>query len=165
MTHLVLPGVGAFGYCADRLRASGLLPAIEQWALRDHRPILGICVGMQLLAQSSDELGTQVGLGWVEGHVTRLRTDDPAIRIPHVGWNDVTFQADFGVYHAGSSCDVYFDHSFAFTDLDKSHVLAGCAHGQSFCAALQRDNIFGSQFHPEKSQTHGLRFLRGFLAT
>jgi glutamine amidotransferase len=163
LSHVLLPGVGAFGFCADRLRASGLLEALEAWALVDGKPILGICVGMQLLADSSDELGLQHGLGWGGGVVRRL---EPAtgIRVPHVGWNTVTFDEDFGEYRAGESADFYFDHSYAYQMPTLAHRAASCQHGQPFCAVIRRGNLVAAQFHPEKSQTAGLRFIRSFLS-
>lgn len=162
-SHLVLPGVGAFGFCADRLRASGLLPALEQWALDERRPMLGICVGMQLIADRSDELGQQRGLGWGGGTVTQLQSTSSRIRVPHVGWNTVTFDEDFGDFRSGDSADFYFDHSYAYQEPTLAHRVAQCTHGQTFCAVIRRDNLVASQFHPEKSQTAGLRFLSGFL--
>ncbi|AOX03981.1 imidazole glycerol phosphate synthase, glutamine amidotransferase subunit [Moorena producens PAL-8-15-08-1] len=163
-SHLVLPGVGAFGFCADRLKASGLLPAIEEWTFAMNRPILGICVGMQLFADSSDELGLHQGLGWVGGKVRKLHSSVSAIRIPHVGWNTVVFATDFGEYQSGEQADFYFDHSYAYHAPSKGQVLGTCTHGETFCAALQRDNLLAVQFHPEKSQTAGMRFLRSFLS-
>ena len=164
MTHLVLPGVGAFGFCAERLRATEIVPAIEEWVFTQRRPILGICVGMQLLADSSEELGPHAGLGWIGGTVNRLQSEDTEIRIPHVGWNTVYFEDDFGVFQQGCESDFYFDHSFAYHSPREGQTLATCTHGQSFSAAVRRENIVGVQFHPEKSQTSGLRFLSSFLA-
>lgn len=164
-THVILPGVGAFGYCAGQLRASGMLPLLEDWAITRRRPLLGICVGMQLLADSSDELGLQAGLGWIGGDVRQLTSPQPGIRIPHVGWNDVRFQGAFGDFAAGAQADFYFDHSFAFLAPRRGEVLASCEHGRTFCAAVRNGNIIGVQFHPEKSQTAGRRFLAGFLRT
>jgi imidazole glycerol-phosphate synthase subunit HisH len=163
-SHVVLPGVGAFGYCAERLRESGLIPALEEWALNRSLPILGICVGMQLLAEWSEERGNHPGLNWIGGRVTRLQTNESALRIPHVGWNDVTFNKDFGEFSKGQQADFYFDHSYAYFDPREGEVLAECTHGETFCAAIHWNNMIGVQFHPEKSQTPGLRFLRGFLA-
>ena len=163
-THLLLPGVGAFGFCAERLRASTLVPAVERWVFDDRKPLLGICVGMQLLADDSDELGLQSGLGWMGGPVRRLHSDDPAVRIPHVGWNTALFKEDFGDFSAGDEADFYFDHSFAYRKPRQANALASCWHGEPFNAALRRDNLVAAQFHPEKSQAAGMRFLRGFLA-
>jgi imidazole glycerol-phosphate synthase subunit HisH len=163
-THLLLPGVGAFGFCAERLRASGLIPAIEYWAFTERRPLLGICVGMQLLADDSDELGAQVGLGWMGGPVRLLQSADPLVRIPHVGWNTARFEASFGDFRAGDEADFYFDHSYAYRMPRQADMLATCWHGEAFNAALRRDNLVAAQFHPEKSQAAGMRFLRGFLA-
>jgi glutamine amidotransferase len=162
-THLLLPGVGAFGYCADRLRASGLQPSLERWLLQEQRPMLGICVGMQLLADWSEELGHQQGLGWGGGSVRRLRPESVTTRVPHVGWNTVHFEEDYGEFKCGDSVDFYFDHSYAYQDPNPAHRLASCTHGQTFCAAIRRGPLVAAQFHPEKSQTAGMRFLRSFL--
>lgn len=163
ITHVLLPGVGAFGYCAQRLRASGLLPALERWAIVEQRPILGVCVGMQMFADSSDEYGYQEGLGWLGGVVKKLAGGDTAIRIPHVGWNNVDFLRNFGECEIGGQKDFYFDHSYVYSAYPAS-ILANCFHGELFCAAVWRANIIGAQFHPEKSQSAGLTFLRSFLA-
>ena len=163
-SHLLLPGVGAFGFCADRLRASGLIPAILQWTFEQQKPILGICVGMQLLADDSDELGLQQGLGWVGGSVRRLQSEDPLVRIPHVGWNTAVFEQPFGDFAAGDGADFYFDHSYAYRSPVRGAPLARSHHAEPFCAAVRADNLVAAQFHPEKSQTAGMRFLRGFLA-
>ena len=165
VSHLILPGVGAFGFCAERLRASGLLQALEQWSLVDCRPMLGICVGMQLLADSSDELGPQRGLGWGGGRVSRLPQSAGETRVPHVGWNTVTFEDECGEFRRGESADFYFDHSYAYHAPTRASTVATCTHGAPFCAVIRRDNLLAAQFHPEKSQTAGMRFLRGFLST
>lgn len=164
VTHLVLPGVGAFGFCAERLHASGLIPDIEEWVFVKRKPILGICVGMQLLADTSDEMGTQQGLRWMGGEVRKLQSSEPDVRVPHVGWNTVTFEEDFGEYRKGGQADFYFDHSYAYRKPTNGKVLASCAHGETFCAAIRRENLVAAQFHPEKSQTAGARFLRAFLS-
>ena len=162
-SHVLLPGVGAFRYCADRLRESGLLPALEQWALRDGRPMLGICVGMQLLADWGDELGGSPGLGWIGGSIVKLPADGPHCRIPHVGWNDIEFQLPFGDFRVGEHADFYFDHSFALDQPTRAQIMATCQHGRAFPAVIARDALVAAQFHPEKSQTAGLRFLSAFL--
>lgn len=165
VSHLILPGVGAFGFCAERLRASGLLDALEHWTLIEQRPMLGICVGMQLLADSSEELGLQRGLGWGGGRVSRLSQETRATRVPHVGWNTVTFEEECGEFRPGESADFYFDHSYAYQAPTRADAIATCTHGAPFCAVVRRDNLLAAQFHPEKSQTAGMRFLRGFLSS
>ena len=165
-SHLVLPGVGAFGFCADRLRTSGLLEDLEQWALRDGRPLLGICVGMQLMADYSEELGQHQGLAWIGGSVRKLEkpVDRLEIHVPHVGWNDVLFKESFGLFKAGESVDFYFDHSFAYHSPRLGEEIASAHHGQSFSALIKRGNLVAVQFHPEKSQAAGTRLLKSFLA-
>lgn len=163
-THLLLPGVGAFGFCADRLRASGLLKTIEDWALGDRRPLLGICVGMQLFADDSEELGLHAGLGWGGGHVRRLHPTSSSARVPHVGWNTVHFTEPFGDFVAGDHADFYFDHSYAYLGPTRARTVATCDHQAVFSAVIRRGVMVASQFHPEKSQAAGLRFLAAFLS-
>lgn len=163
LTHIILPGVGAFGYCAQKLQASGMQEALEDWALVQGKPMLGICVGMQLLADVGLEMGEQAGLGWIGGEVTRITTDDPSVRVPHVGWNEVVFDLPFGEIAAGTAADFYFDHSYAFHNPHRGETIATCVHGVPFVAIARRGNLIAAQFHPEKSQTAGLRFLQNFL--
>jgi len=141
-----------------------MLPMLEEWTFTMQKPILGICVGMQLLADSSDEMGLHSGLGWIGGQVQKLHSNNPSIRIPHVGWNTVYFEQDFGEHSKNTSRDFYFDHSHAYYLPNQDLVLATAKHGQEFCAAIQRDNIVAVQFHPEKSQASGLKFLQSFLS-
>lgn len=164
-THLVLPGVGAFGFCAERLEASGLLPSLERWALVERRPLLGICVGMQLLADYSEEHGRQRGLGWIGGVVRKLESEgDQAVRVPHVGWNEVQFRQPLGEFRPGDVANFYFDHSYAYETPDAAAEVGRCHHGRGFSALIRSENILASQFHPEKSQTQGMRILRAFFA-
>ncbi len=164
-SHLILPGVGAFGFCAERLRESGMLPALETWVVQSGKPLLGICVGMQLMADSSEEQGLHTGLGWIGGRVRKLeKCSDAGIRVPHVGWNEVVFGESFGLFRAGECVDFYFDHSFAYCGPASGMELGVCNHGRQFSAIIRKDNIVAVQFHPEKSQAAGMRFLESFLA-
>ncbi len=163
VTHILLPGVGAFGHCAARLQASGLAPTLERAVFERGTPLLGICVGMQLLADHSEEMGGSDGLGWIGGAVRQIPAA-PAVRVPHVGWNDVLFEENFGEFAQGERADFYFDHSFAYHDPRKGHTIGSCQHGAPFAAIVRQDNLVAAQFHPEKSQTAGLKFLRSFLA-
>jgi glutamine amidotransferase len=164
-SHLILPGVGAFGFCAEKLRHSGLLPTIERSALMEGKPLLGICVGMQLMADFSEELGRHAGLGWVGGTVTELSRDaGRGIRVPHVGWDNVSFKQPLGLFAEGESVDFYFDHSYALQGPTLAREVGTCHHGRDFSAIVRRDNILAVQFHPEKSQTAGMRLIESFLA-
>jgi imidazole glycerol-phosphate synthase subunit HisH len=161
--RIVLPGVGAFGQCSGALRAvPGLLDALETRVLRGGIPFLGICVGMQLMADVGREHGDHQGLGWISGEVRALAPSDPALKIPHMGWNDVALSARF----AGlpMPAQAYFVHSYAFTAANPAHVLATTDYGGSIAAIIGRDNLLGTQFHPEKSQAFGLALLGQFLA-
>jgi imidazole glycerol-phosphate synthase subunit HisH len=164
-SHLVLPGVGAFGFCAERLRASGLMPALEHWTFTDQKPLLGICVGMQLMADGSDEQGDHPGLGWMGGRVRKLEVNGrDSIRVPHVGWNEVVFREPLGVIAEGEAPNFYFDHSHAYDAPSLGREVGACWHGRSFSAVIRRENIVAVQFHPEKSQTAGMRLLQSFFA-
>ena len=165
--RLVLPGVGAFAACMGALSArDGLIAAMTEATLARGRPFLGICVGMQLLANRGLEFGETPGLGWIAGDVARLAPTDPAAKIPHMGWNALEDLADQPLLAGlGEGAHMYFTHSFAFTPADPSQVIASVDHGGRFAAAVARNNIMGVQFHPEKSQTQGLRLLANFLET
>lgn len=162
-SHLVLPGVGAFGYCAERLRESGLQSGLFEWVFVFNRPLLGICVGMQLLADLSEEYGRHEGLGWMGGEVRKLHSTASGVRVPHVGWNSVLFEAEFGSFNRGDEADFYFDHSYAYTSPRYGTIIGRCEHGDCFSAVIQRENLVAAQFHPEKSQEAGKRFLAAFL--
>ena len=162
-THLLLPGVGAFGYCAERLRATGLVDDLRRWAIDEGRPMLGICVGMQLMADVGEEMGRHEGLGLIGGTVRLMPAAPPEVRIPHVGWNEVRFTQPFGSFQADECADFYFDHSYAYHDPVHGETIGSCEHGEPFCAVVRRRNLIAAQFHPEKSQRAGLRFLSSFL--
>lgn len=154
--RVVLPGVGAFGACAAGLRAiTGMVEAMEHRVLGDCVPFLGVCVGMQLLAATGEELGVHAGLGWLDGTVGQLSAAQ--VRVPHMGWNDVVPMVPHPLIAPG---EAYFLHSFAYVG---EGVLATTDHGGPVTAAIGRDNIAGVQFHPEKSQRYGLALLERFL--
>ena len=167
--RIVLPGVGAFGDCAAGLRRlPGMIDALERNVREAGKAFLGICVGMQLMARSGIEHGAHEGLGWIPGEVGPLAPDSGMLKIPHMGWN-VVVPSDTGRRHAvaGSLADgahAYFVHSFAMRCEREGDVLATADHGGSFAAIVGRDNMIGTQFHPEKSQRTGLRLLGDFLA-
>ena len=159
---LVLPGVGAFDACAANLRRYGLDAILNEAVLVKRKPILGICVGMQLMATSSEENGLHAGLDWIPGRVVKL--DLPTgYPIPHVGWNDLQVQQRSALFdRTGRSPNFYFDHSYQYC-CDPQFVSASCDYGGRVVAAIERDNIVGVQFHPEKSQNNGLKLFRGFF--
>lgn len=156
--RIVLPGVGAFGACAAALRAvPGMIEALNQRVRHDGVPFLGVCVGMQLMADAGEEMGTHPGLGWISGTVRHLTPADPAAKVPHMGWNDVIPTVAHPLIETG---EAYFLHSYAF---DGADVIARTDHGGPVTAAIGRDNMLGVQFHPEKSQRYGLDLLARFL--
>lgn len=163
--HIILPGVGAFGEAMSHLEDAGLVDALDRAVREEGIPFLGVCLGMQLLAKRSFEGGEHAGLGWIDAEVRRFASCDPQLRVPHVGWNEVhpvrTSDLFEGI-EAGS--DFYFVHSYRMECRDVSDVLATTPYGEDFCCVVQRENIAGVQFHPEKSQAIGLKLLRNFLA-
>ena len=162
---VVLPGVGAFSACRSALLArTGVVEAIETSARGRGAPFLGICVGMQLLAQRGLEFGETPGLAWIAGDVARLTPQGARNKVPHVGWNSVDY-APAAALFAGlpAGTDMYFTHSFVITEPDLADVAGWTDHGGRFAAAVTRGNIGGVQFHPEKSQAAGLELLANFL--
>ncbi|MBX3482083.1 imidazole glycerol phosphate synthase subunit HisH [Phenylobacterium sp.] len=163
--RVVLPGVGAFKACMDALAArSGVIEALNDAVIRRAAPFLGICVGMQLMASRGLEFGVTPGLGWIDGDVRKIAPSDPALKVPHMGWNNLEAVSGLPVL-AGlrAGAPVYFTHSFAMYPQDTADVAAYVDHGGRFPAAVARDNLAGVQFHPEKSQASGLRLLADFL--
>ena len=159
--RIVLPGVGAFKACMEALSAiPGMIGAMNEAVGQRGTPFLGVCVGMQLLADAGEEFGRHAGLGWVPGTVRRIEPTDPAIKVPHMGWNKVTLNGAPPLLETG---EAYFLHSYHFEAADPDHVAAVTDHGGPLVAAVVRDTIIGCQFHPEKSQTYGLSFLSRFL--
>jgi len=168
--HIVLPGVGAFGDCMAGLRAlPGMSDALEDAVIRRGRPFLGICVGMQLMARRGIEHGAFDGLGWLDGEVSPLTPSDHSLKIPHMGWNELVVAAADGGGHSvldgiEGGQHAYFVHSYAFRPArDDRDILATVDYGGPVAAVVGRDNMIGTQFHPEKSQETGLRLLGNFL--
>ncbi len=166
--RIVLPGVGAFADCRNGLEAlPGMREALEEAALKDGKPFLGICVGMQLMASRGLEHGETEGFGWIPGEVRAIEPDDPALKIPHMGWNVLLPQAGHpvldGLPLGPAGLHAYFVHSFHFVPESETHVLARTDYGGPLTAAVARDNLLGFQFHPEKSQKLGLALIGRFL--
>lgn len=159
-TKLILPGVGAFDHAMERLEASGMLGSVEELVLRQGVPVLGICVGMQMLAASSEE-GSKAGLGWIEGAVRRFR--GASLALPHMGWNDVKPSPGTRLF-AGMEHDArfYFLHSYCFECGNPEDMLAVSDYGGGFTCAVRRGGIYGVQFHPEKSHHWGGQLLKNF---
>lgn len=172
--RVVLPGVGAFADCRRGLDAvEGMVDALSDAVFRNGRPFLGICVGMQLLATRGLEYETTAGLDWIGGNVKRIVPDDPSLKIPHMGWNTLKpglQEPDLrphplleGIMTGEDGWHAYFVHSYHFEAENQNDVAATTQYGGSITAAVARDNMFGTQFHPEKSQVLGLLFIANFL--
>ncbi len=165
--RVVLPGVGAYGECLRGVAAvPGLREALETFAIRDARPFLGICVGMQLMADTGVEHGTHQGFGWIGGQVSPLTPADKALKIPHMGWNELEFCRSHPVLEGlgrAPSPHAYFVHSYAMSMTNQQDLVATTDYGGPVTAMIARDNLVGTQFHPEKSQAFGLGLIAGFL--
>lgn len=161
-SRLVLPGVGAFGKGMANLAERGLIEPIRAF-VKSGRPLLGICLGMQLLASRSFEFGEHAGLGLIPGDVRKLDAASHGLRIPHVGWNTVSLRGQGGLM-AGVSDKSYFYHvhSYAMHPADPGVIRGTCVYGEEFVTVVCRDNVWGTQFHPEKSQLPGLKILGNF---
>ncbi|MEL7090388.1 MAG: imidazole glycerol phosphate synthase subunit HisH [Pseudomonadota bacterium] len=163
--RIVLPGDGAFPACAAALRATGgVYEALREAVESRGRPFLGICVGMQLMARIGREYRDTDGLGWIDGEVVRIAPEDPALKVPHMGWNDLVLNEAHPVFDGIAMGDhAYFVHSYQFAVTDPAERLAHVGYGGEVTAVVGRDTMLGMQFHPEKSQSVGLRMIRNFL--
>jgi glutamine amidotransferase len=167
--RVVLPGVGAFADCKRGLEAvPGMRAALEETVRNKGRPFLGICVGMQLMAARGLEFETTEGLGWIEGEVRAIKPDDAALKIPHMGWNTLNVGNPHplleGIPAGAKGLHAYFVHSFHLAPADRSVIVAETDYGGPVTAIVAKGNIAGTQFHPEKSQTLGLKLLANFLS-
>ncbi len=168
---IVLPGQGAFADCMKNLRAvPNLIDVLYRRVMEEKVPFFGICVGMQLLADRGLEHGDHRGLGWIPGEVVPLQKTAPDMKIPHMGWNDLILdQPDHILLRSIKSAAIhdkhfYFVHSFMFKCKEKGHLLAHAEYGQDVTAMIARDNLLGTQFHPEKSQNAGLQLIKSFMS-
>ena len=163
--RVVLPGVGAFADCMRGLSSiPGMVPTLREKILKDGAPFLGICVGMQLLATVGKEFGDHLGLGWIAGEVVKITPTDPALKIPHMGWNELKITQRHKLLDGIESGDhAYFVHSYHFVPALPDDLLATTDYGGALTAMIGNENIAGTQFHPEKSQATGLKLLSNFL--
>ena len=161
-THIVLPGQGAFSTCMNGLKKTdGLIDELSEFALIKKKPFLGICIGMQMLAKKSEENGDHEGLGWIDGQIKLLPGDD--LKLPHMGWNLVIPTNSKYNNLISTKNDYYFVHSYYFECADKDNILAETKYGTNFASIVGKENIYGVQFHPEKSSSQGLNLLKEFI--
>jgi imidazole glycerol-phosphate synthase subunit HisH len=164
-TKIIVPGVGSFDAGMKKLRQSGMIPVLNRKALVERVPTLGVCLGMQLMTESSDE-GDSAGLGWIEARTVRFdQRSDPGLKVPHMGWNEVKpAKISALVSQFPTEARFYFAHSFYVICTSDEDVLLTATYGATtFAAAFQRGNLIGAQFHPEKSHSYGMMFLRNFV--
>lgn len=162
-SHLILPGVGAFASSMIKIKKNIPMDVLSDVVLSDGKPFLGICVGMQVLADRGDEGGDSAGLGWIPGCIRRINANK--VPLPHIGWNDVVVNQDTCLFKGLEKInDFYFVHSYCFHDVSEENVLATVDYESAVVAAVNKDNIYGVQFHPEKSQRAGQLLLNNFLS-
>lgn len=161
---IILPGVGAFGDGIDNLKNLNLDEVLREEVLIHQKPLLGICLGMQMLAEKGYEGGEHQGLGLIKGAVQKLEAQGSGLRVPHVGWNDIAYKKDSPLFcKISDHADFYFVHSYYLACRDVKDIVATCTYDLEFAAVIQHENIFATQFHPEKSQENGLRVLINFV--
>ena len=161
---IILPGVGAVGDAMKNLRDYGLIEPLNEAVATQGKPFLGICLGAQLVARESDEFGRHAGLGWIDATVRRIEPDENGLRVPHTGWDDVDrVKACVLFDDIPDDALFYYTHSHGIYCVDEDAIVGVCEYGQAITAAVQQGNIYATQFHPEKSQKHGLTLLENFL--
>jgi glutamine amidotransferase len=158
--YIVLPGVGAFAQGMENLHKLGLVEILNEQVINNKKPFLGICLGMQLIASRGFETNLTSGLDWIKGDVIKIIEIEKSI--PHLGWNEIT-ETKNSIIKGFNNKDFYFIHSFHFDVLNKEDIAATVNYGKNYVAAIQKDNIFATQFHPEKSQTAGLELIKSFF--
>lgn len=161
--RIILPGVGSFDRAIERLEQSGMRGTLDRLVMEEGRPVLGVCVGMQMMADGSQE-GERPGLGWIPGQVVRFdeRAFNHRTHLPHMGWNDVSPRLEAGLFEGIRSPEYYFLHSYHYEPAEDGHVLATTVYGAPFASVVGRGKIYGTQFHPEKSHRWGVRLLANF---
>lgn len=160
---LILPGVGSFARAMENIKKMNLLDALNEAVRVSKKPLLGICLGMQLLADIGDEDGPSPGLGFIAGRVQRL-PEEPSLKLPHIGFNVARFVSTNRVLYKGldDMADFYFVHNYRFCCVNNEHVSSFTSYGEMFASSIAKGNVFGTQFHPEKSQSNGLSVLKNF---
>ena len=160
-THIILPGVGSFGAAMKKITTQLPLKVLENEIINNKKLFLGICVGMQVLAEKGYEHGDHDGLGWISGMVKKLQVEN--LPLPHIGWNDIIVKKDSDLFSdLGDIKDFYFVHSYAIRT-DDSYILTETNYENNFCSSIKKENIYGVQFHPEKSQKAGQKLIQNFL--
>jgi imidazole glycerol-phosphate synthase subunit HisH len=163
-THLVLPGVGAFDWAMTKLNNSGMRDALDYQVLEKGTPVIGVCVGMQMMSKGSEE-GKLGGLGWLDAQVVKFKPRSNQLTpLPHMGWNDVLPKKSNGIFENLKGPRFYFLHSYIVVPGDDANISAITHYGYSFACAVQRGNVYGTQFHPEKSHQWGISLLRNFVS-
>ncbi len=162
---IILPGQGSFRDCYLGIKKiNGLIDALNDFVLFKKKPIFGICVGMQLFAKVGYESKETIGFGWIDGVVKKINNINKTLKLPHMGWNQIEFKKDYMLFSGiENKSHMYFVHSYEFLTKQKDCIVATTNYGNSIIAAIAKDNIFGTQFHPEKSQKNGLKLLKNFL--
>lgn len=161
---LILPGVGAFADCMNNLKAKNLINTLNKEVIENKKAILGICLGMQVMAKTGYEGGKFRGLGWLDAEVTKIDTKKKNLKIPHIGWNNINIlKESFLFNNISKSASFYFVHSYQMHCNNSENIVATTFYGSEITAAIQKENIIGTQFHPEKSQSIGLKILENFI--
>ena len=162
---VVLPGQGSFKSCADALNnISGLVDALSEFAINNKKPLLGICVGLQMFADIGYEETETKGLGWISGKVSKIDNQNEKYKLPHIGWNQINIVKDSKIYNdIQNNSHMYFVHSYEFIPEDKSVISATTDYSSKIVCSVEKDNIFGTQFHPEKSDKTGLKIIDNFI--
>ena len=162
---IVLPGQGSFKSCVDSLNSiSGLVETLKEFAIINNKPLLGICVGLQMFADVGYEEAETKGLGWIPGKVSKIDNQNGKFKLPHIGWNEIEIQKESKIFKdIKNKSHMYFVHSYEFIPEDKSVISATTDYSSKIVCSIERDNLFGTQFHPEKSDKNGLKIIENFI--